>query len=114
MILHIAVNKPLYHLFDYLLPPEIDIATLRPGMRVLVPFGTRQMIGVFLEVASSSAIDVDKLKPINSILDQEPILSEQLLQLYFWVSEYYHHPIGEVILGHSAKIITPRQEGFRI
>ena len=66
-------------------------------MRVRVPFGRQRLVGVVLELADSSDLPEDRLKPILEILDPRPILDPAALGLLQWASEYYHHPIGEVI-----------------
>lgn len=98
-ILHIAINKPLRHCFDYLAPEEADPHTLRPGSRILVPFGKKQLIGIILKINPHPCIPGYKLKSARAILDPEPLLEPNLFALYEWASCYYHHPIGEVILG---------------
>ncbi len=95
-ILHIAVFAPIYHGFDYLAPKDCVLENLKPGVRVWVPFGKRQMVGVLLAVKNTAQIAVDKIKPALEIIDDAPILPDSLLQLISWASDYYHHPIGEV------------------
>ncbi len=99
VILRIAVPSPLRQLFDYL-PPDAwpTGASLRPGVRVRVPFGRRQLIGILVEVVPHSAIPAAQLKPALEILDSEPALSRALLALLGWTSDYYHHGLGECLL----------------
>lgn len=98
-ILQIAIPVPLPRLFDYLLPEQYNALAIQPGTRVLVPFGKGTKIGIVLHITglSDSKIDADKLKPIERILDAEPLLSAQDLQLLNWAGRYYHHPLGEVL-----------------
>ncbi|MCQ8104298.1 primosomal protein N' [Methylomonas sp. SURF-2] len=98
-ILRIAIPVPLPRLFDYSLPEQHDPRSIRPGMRVSVPFGKRMKTGVVVQVADldDSTTDPDKLKPIERILDSEPLLSARDLQLLHWAARYYHHPLGEVL-----------------
>ncbi len=98
-ILQIAVPVPLYRIFDYWPPEHCDPQTLKPGVRVVAPFGKALKIGVVLGAAKAqtSQVDPKQLKPIQQILDDEPLLSAQDLQLLKWASHYYHHPLGEVI-----------------
>lgn len=93
----VAIAVPLDRLFDYLAPPGCDSDGVKPGMRVLVPFGKGLKVGVLLAVSSSSEIDRAKLKEVAQILDTEPLLSAQDIQLLQWASHYYHHPLGEVL-----------------
>src|SRR5438477_445033 len=98
-LLRIAVPTPLRRYFDYLPPNDIDLSTLSAGMRVRVPFGKRELVGIFMEITSTSSVALNKLKPIIAIIDLEPLLPKELLELCQWTADYYHYPIGEVILG---------------
>jgi len=68
-----------------------------PGCRVRVPFGRQSQIGMVVEVTTGSELPVDKLKRAGKILDDTPLLSEDDLWLIRFTSDYYHHPIGEVV-----------------
>ncbi len=94
LILHIAIPRPLYSLFDYL-PASNSTQEPRVGCRVRVPFGNTQVTGFIIELSTSSLHE--SLRPIDILLDSEPLLDEQTLKLLQWSSEYYHHPLGEVI-----------------
>ncbi|MDS4021232.1 MAG: primosomal protein N' [Candidatus Competibacter sp.] len=95
-ILRVAVPSPPYRTFDYLPPPDCDPATLRPGMRVRVPFGRRRLVGFLLEVGGDTAFDPTALRPAQAVLDTEPVLPADVLALLSWGRRYYHHPPGEV------------------
>jgi len=92
-IIQVAVPVPLKQFFDYL--PLDEEHELVPGMRVLVSFGRRKLVGFVWDIKSQSKFH-DKLKPILSVIDNEPVLDKKLLQLCEWLSSYYHYPIGEV------------------
>ncbi len=96
-ILRVAVPTPLRRLFDYLPASDTDIGSLTPGMRVAVPFGKKkEMVGLIMDIANNSDFPYSKLKPINRLIDQQPLIEKQQLQLINWASRYYHHPVGEV------------------
>lgn len=67
-------------------------------MRVLVPFGRRLLAGVVVGLIdrADSQVPMAKLKPIEQILDDTPIIDGQLIRLAKWLSHYYHHPLGDV------------------
>ena len=96
-ILKIAVPIPLFGTFDYLIPESLLQHTFTPGCRVEVPFGRRTAIGVILEQTDHSDIALNKLKPINQLIDTDAILDARILDLLRWASSYYLHPIGEVV-----------------
>ncbi len=103
MILRIAIPTPLWQSFDYL-PCDQDVDRhYESGIRIKVPFGYRELVGILLAVTQHSEVPPDKLKKIIEIVDEQPLISKPLLQLYQWASDYYHFPIGEVILGTIPK-----------
>jgi len=105
-IIRVAVDTPLRRTFDYLAGAEAP----RPGARVRVPFGRRQLIGIALEAAAESALPPGKLKTIGAVLDVEPVFDAELLALLRWAADYYHHPIGEVLFAALPKLA---REGAR-
>ena len=93
-IARVAIAAPLHSLFDYRIPDRGDVAA---GMRVRVSFGRARVIGVVTEIVGESECPVDRLKPIEVVLDPEPLLRPLDLEFLTWVAGYYHHPPGEVI-----------------
>lgn len=102
-ILKIAIPTPLRRTFDYL--PHADNIVWEKGQRVRVPFGRRTVVGVVIAIESESTFPRDKLKTIEALIDDVPLLDAKLLSLYHFASEYYQHPIGDVILGTLPKKI---------
>lgn len=93
-VLRVAINAPLSRLFDYL-PP--DDAKPLPGCRVLVPFGRQRQIGLVMELVPHSEVPISKLRKATAVLDDKPLLNEADRWLVSFTSDYYHHPIGEVV-----------------
>jgi primosomal protein N' (replication factor Y) len=87
----VALPVPLDRAFTYALNGEIPDV----GCRVLVPFRNEKLAGVVVRV-HDDAPPVDA-KPLITILDPEPILSSQLLELAQWIAQYYIAPLGEVL-----------------
>ncbi len=81
---------PLRQHFDY----ACDFA-VAAGSRVLVSFGPRKLVGMV--ISSNPPSSTRKLKKVEMVLDQEPVLGTALLNLLCWSANYYHHPIGEVL-----------------
>ncbi len=93
----IAVPLPIDRLFSYRVP-EASVDRARPGVRVLVPFGSRTVTGMIVrEGAGDEDLAPDDLKEILDILDPEPAFTEDMLQLTRWISQYYVCSWGEVI-----------------
>jgi len=70
--------------FDYLIPEQWS-GTIQPGMRVVVPFGPRQIQGFVVGLKKES--DVNKLREIIEPMDLKPVLNEELLELGNWLTE---------------------------
>ncbi|MCG2585093.1 primosomal protein N' [Massilia sp. TS11] len=92
--LRIALDTPLDAVFDYRWQGE------RPavGQLALVPFGTREVVGLILAVAESSAVAPDKLKDALAVRSQLAPLSDEWLALVGFAADYYQRPLGEVAL----------------
>ncbi|MDD5631413.1 MAG: primosomal protein N', partial [Methylococcales bacterium] len=97
LIFRVAIPVPVYRLFDYLAPDNVELDNVKPGVRLEVPFGLGKKIAFLLEIAGHSELDASKLKRVVRILDHKPLLSAKDLRLLLWASDYYHHPLGEVI-----------------
>jgi primosomal protein N' (replication factor Y) (superfamily II helicase) len=100
MILQVALDTPLRRIFDYRAPAEdaarIAAGTVRPGVRVRVPFGRQRLIGVLVGITTGSQVAETKLKTAIDILDEEPVVDPATFDLLCWAADYYHHPLGEV------------------
>jgi len=89
-IIEVAIPVPLQNTFDYLCDQKVSI-----GARVKVPFGQKKVTAIVLSHKKKS--DFDKLRSVEEILDQEGLLSKEILDFLFWSANYYHHPLGEVL-----------------
>ncbi len=94
-VLKIAVNVPLSREFDYL-PPKRG-APPATGCRVRVPFGRRHEIGLVLGHAADSSLPAAKIRRVDEVIDTSPVVAAAELRLIRFTSDYYHHPIGEVV-----------------
>ena len=95
--LRIALPVPLRRQFDYLPLANTAASDYKIGSRVRVPFGRQQLIGFVLSIVNETEVPVDKLKPITESLDYSSLVSPHILELCQWLSNYYHHPLGEVL-----------------
>lgn len=102
-IAHIALARPLYQLFDYQLTPEMA-ALAQIGMRVRVPFGQRQTIGIIVALDETCQVEQTRLKAVSQLLDEEPIFSPPVWQLLSWAADYYHYPLGEILF-HALPVL---------
>lgn len=78
VIVEIGV-KNVDKMFTYLVPPKFQ-EKIKIGSRVLVSFGYQTLEGFVLELENSTQVDLD-IKPIIDLIDEEPILNEEMLSL---------------------------------
>lgn len=71
------------------------VAQVRMGVRVLVPLG-RSKTYTAMAVRLHSEKPEFETRPIIQVIDAEPVLIEQQLRLWQWISTYYMSPIGDV------------------
>ncbi len=90
----VAVPVPLPDTFSYRIPEELR-QRVCVGGRVIVPFGSRKLVGVVTALAAEPRT-AKGLKEIAEVIDTEPLLPASLLELARWMTEYYLAPPGEV------------------
>lgn len=95
----IAVCAATYWLdkpYDYLIP-EALLGKVKPGVRVTVPFsrGNRRSEGIVLGVSDRS--DFDKLKPIESVLDNDPVLTPSQIRLALWMHDRFFCTVYDAV-----------------
>jgi primosomal protein N' (replication factor Y) len=87
----VALPLPVQTPFTYQLPPGATLPAR--GVRVLVPFGNRRVIGVVTGTAEAPA--ELELKDVLDVLDEAPLVEPPLLDLAAWVADHYLAPPGE-------------------
>ena len=107
-IVRIGLDVPVARTFDYLAPGvEIDDV----GTRVVVPFGKRTVIGVALEIDDQSVVAQHRLKPVVRILRETPRLTSADLRLLRFASDYYHYPLGQVVMNALPLRLRHKESG---
>ncbi|MFF2752513.1 primosomal protein N' [Psychrobacillus sp. NPDC058041] len=89
MIVEVIVDVSAYPIdrpFDYIVPEHLE-ALVERGSRVHVPFGNRKVQGFITNIKEQTDIDITKLKEIQSIIDVEPVVTEELLELSKWLTK---------------------------
>src|SRR5258706_14960912 len=89
----VAIPLPFQAPFTYRMP--VGMAVPEPGVRVLVPFGARRVIGVVTGPAEETGNPGMVLKDVEDVLDEAPLVLPPLLGLAAWVAEHYLAPPGE-------------------
>ncbi len=92
-IVRVALDIPVPTLFDYTVEEVV-----KPGQRVIVQFGRRQMVGVVMECVDTTDVLPDRIKKVVQVLHDSAPLSARLLELLKFCSDYYHYPIGPTVL----------------
>ncbi|GHB20388.1 primosomal protein N' [Salinicola rhizosphaerae] len=95
-VLHVAIPTPLRRLFDYRPVGPAPAQGWQPGLRVKVPFGRRQLVGIVVGASDESDWPLDQLKPIAAHLDDAP-LPEDWQWLCRFTARYYQHSLGDTL-----------------
>lgn len=109
-VVAVAVPVFLSRTLDYTYPEEQELV---PGMRIVVPFMNKQLVGIVMALKTNSDYPIEKLKAMISVLDDKPMLSKDMLQFFTWCADYYHYPIGEVI-AQSLPALLRKQESAQL
>ena len=94
-IVRVALDVPLSTLFDYTVAEGVAVTA---GLRVVVPFGRRQMVGVVMESVAATDVSPERIKPVQQVLHDSAPLSVGMLHLLRFCSDYYRYPIGQTVL----------------
>jgi primosomal protein N' (replication factor Y) len=90
----VALPAAVRKQFTYHVPKELE-NSIQAGQRVWIPFRNYNAIGVIVRIHQKKPSF--KTKPIRKILDEEPILSKEVLNLTEWISKFYFASWGETI-----------------
>jgi len=88
-------------LFDYRIPDPL-IGMVQVGQRVQVPFGKRSVAGIVYGLGAAAA--VADPKPLEAVIDAEPLVPAHLIQLAGFIADHYAAPLDEVIRA----VVPPR------
>lgn len=89
----VLIDGPSELIFDYALPEGVSA---RPGCRVKVPLRNTSATGTILDIGSTQS-SAFELKPITSLIDPEPVVTEKLIQLARWMAGYYGTPLEQIM-----------------
>src|ERR1017187_7138389 len=90
----VSLPVPLDQPFTYGLPETLR-HRVRPGSRLVVPFGPRKLTGVILRCHDEQPSVATR--EAMRLIDAEPVLDGELLALGRWIAGYYCAPLGEVL-----------------
>lgn len=99
-LVEVAVPVPLRQTFSY----RLAGAAPQPGTRVRVNFRGRPMVGWILGPGN----EVPGLVDVTAVLEQDPSVPPELLELARWIAEYYVAPLGGVLRAMLPAALTGR------
>ena len=103
----VALPLPMRNTFAYAIPDRLA-ARVRPGCRVVVPFGSRLVTGVVVGLDPADA--PADLKAVRALVDPEPLVDEWLLDLTHWIAERTLCSWGEALRAALPGHTAPRHE----
>ncbi len=115
-----AVPAPFAEPLDYL--PPLNAAPPPIGARVRVPLARTRTVGVVVEYAEQASVEARRLRRVQEVLDEEPLVPAELLALIKFTGTYYHYPPGETLAsvlpvplrqGKPARAATPKRYRLR-
>jgi len=82
--------------FTYRIPSDLA-EVIQPGMQVSVPFSRRFVSGIVIALTDKppAKLKSTEIKEIRDLLDPEPLISRELMDLLKWISDYYVCYLGE-------------------
>src|SRR5437870_4834986 len=91
---------PLRRAFTYRVPEEMQ-GTIKLGARLKLPFGRRNLTGyavsLHAELPPDVEIDQSRIKDIIEVIDDEPLVTPEILKLTQWTADYYASFWGEML-----------------
>jgi primosomal protein N' (replication factor Y) len=106
----IVINRPIKGPFTYSIPESLK-EDIEIGSVVEVSFGNKVVIGYV--VGFSDKCDIEKIKPVNSIIDKTLSIDSKMLELTRWISDYYYSSWGEAISAAIPSVVKKGASGKR-
>ncbi|HPY75224.1 MAG: primosomal protein N' [Planctomycetes bacterium] len=92
----VAVPLPLCRLFDYKVPSCL-LDKVKVGIRVRVPFRKKTMTGFIVSLSETSDVPDNKCRTVLDVVDEFPVVSQNMLEFCQWWSSYYQCSLGEAL-----------------
>lgn len=95
-----ALPLPLRRTFTYRVPSSLH-DEIKLGARLLVPFGKRSLTGYAVvfhsELDADLGLEESAIKDVLEIIDDDPLITEEILNLTRWTADYYAASWGELL-----------------
>ncbi len=98
----VALPLPILKTFSYSLPENTK--EIKEGTRVIVPFAGRTLIGYVVDQIPE---EVEKVKPISQLLDEEPFFTKELFTFLKELANFYLAPIGIILKNAYPSSLDP-------
>src|SRR5881296_2240368 len=108
--IRVLIDRAIHRELDYLVP-ETLADRVGVGSRVRVPFRDKSALATVVAVLLHS--EAEGVRPIEAVIGDRPILSEQLLELARWIGAYYCCPIETVMRSLLPQVIRRAEVGWR-
>jgi primosomal protein N' (replication factor Y) (superfamily II helicase) len=108
--IRVIIDRAIHRELDYLVP-ETLAERVGIGSRVRVPFRDKSALATVVAVPDHS--DAEGIRPIEAVIGEAPILSEELLELARWISVYYCCPIESVMRSLLPQVIRRAEVGWK-
>jgi primosomal protein N' (replication factor Y) len=106
----VIIDRAIHRELDYAIPDSLT-GRIGIGSRVRVPF--REKSALATVVALPEQTDAKGIRPIEAIIGEAPVLSEQLLELGRWIATYYCCPIETVMRSMLPQVIRRAEVGWK-
>ncbi len=94
----VSLPPPVARELSYAIPPALR-EDVKPGTLVLVPVARQMQTGVVigLHPHPPDGLKPEQMRPISQILDSDPLLAPELIELCRWMADYYFAPLGSAV-----------------
>src|SRR5260370_1888254 len=106
----VIIDRAIHRELDYAVPETLT-GRIGVGSRVRVPFRANSALATV--VALPEQTEAKGIRPIEAIIGEAPVLSEQLLELARWIGTYYCCPIETVMRSMLPEVIWRREGGWK-
>jgi primosomal protein N' (replication factor Y) len=106
----VIIDRAIHCELDYLVPETLS-ERISVGSRVRVPFRDKSALATV--VATLERSEAEGIRPIEAVVGDTPILSEELLELGNWMSTYYCCPIETVMRSLLPQVIRRAEIGWK-
>ena len=108
--IRVIIDRAIHRELDYSVPESLA-ERVGVGSRVRVPFRDKSALATV--VAALAQSEAEGIRPIEAVIGDAPILSEQLLELARWIGVYYCCPIETVMRSLLPQVIRRAEVGWK-